>query len=78
MDKILNSMLSTKDNPFDPFDDFDNWYRFDNDYGYNCCGILARLYDNSEDLPPTVEARNIEAGNNSISKKYFYTQYVHI
>jgi len=60
MDKILNSMLSTKDNPFDPFDDFDNWYRFDNDYGYNCCGILARLYDNSEDLPPTVEARNIE------------------
>ena len=21
MDKILNSMLSTKDNPFDPFDD---------------------------------------------------------
>lgn len=61
MDKILNSMLSTKDNPFDPFNDFDNWYRFDCDHEYNSCGILARLYNNSEDLPPIVEARNIEA-----------------
>lgn len=60
MEKIINSMLTTKDNPFDPFTDFDNWYAFDSDCGYNSCGILARLYDNSDQLPPTVEARYVE------------------
>lgn len=53
-------MLSTKDNPFNPFVDFDNWYRFDTDKGYNSCGILARLLDSSDELPPSLEARITE------------------
>lgn len=53
-------MLSTKDNPFNPFEDFQNWYNYDNDCGYNSCGILARLYDNSDDFPPSVESRLVE------------------
>ena len=27
--------ITTVDNPFDPFDNFDSWYRFDMDKGYN-------------------------------------------
>lgn len=36
------SMLTTTDNPYNPFDNFDSWLRFDLDKGYNTCGLLAR------------------------------------
>lgn len=36
-------MLSTNDNPFNPFEDFDSWLSFDNEMGYNCSGVLMRI-----------------------------------
>ncbi len=36
-------MLTTVDNPFNPFDDFDSWLMFDIEKGYNTCGMLARV-----------------------------------
>ena len=36
-------MITTFDNPFDPFYQFDEWLLFDNMKGYNTCGHLARL-----------------------------------
>lgn len=35
--------ISTFDNPYDPWENFDEWYRFDCDKGYGSCQILARL-----------------------------------
>ena len=60
MEKITSSMLSTKDNPFNPFEDFQNWYNFDSDKGYNSCGILARIVGGTENLSPNEEAFAIE------------------
>lgn len=43
-------MLTTFDNPFDPFEKFDDWARFDETKGYYSCSRLARIVKVSEDL----------------------------
>lgn len=35
--------ITTLDNPFNPFSDFDAWYTFDNMKGYNTYSVLARM-----------------------------------
>lgn len=43
-------MLTTIDNPYNPFDQFDDWYRYDNDLGYGSCQYLARIARVSDSL----------------------------
>lgn len=43
-------MLTTVDNPYDPFTQFDEWYEFDTIKGYNTCGYLARVAKTSDNL----------------------------
>ena len=47
---LNDCMLSTSDNPYNPYDNFDEWYRFDMDYGYDSCGRVARVARFSEDM----------------------------
>ena len=50
--------LTTIDNPFDPFEDFGEWYKFDMEKGYNSCAYLARIALLSDELSD--EENNIE------------------
>jgi hypothetical protein len=43
-------MLTTVDNPFDPFNEFESWYAYDMQAGYNTTGLLARIARTSDEL----------------------------
>lgn len=43
-------MLTTIDNPFDPFEQFDSWFLFDIEKGYYSCNVLARIAHFTEDM----------------------------
>lgn len=48
--KIKQVWVTTKDNPFDPFTQFDDWIRFDEDHGYNTCQLIDRHLVTSQEL----------------------------
>ena len=43
-------MLTTFDNPYNPFDDFTLWLLYDKEQGYNTCEGLARIAKLSDDM----------------------------
>ena len=43
-------MLTTVDNPFNPFTHFDEWFAYDNFKGYKTSEFLARIVKTSPDL----------------------------
>ena len=52
--------LSTTDNPYNPFADFDSWYRFDLDKGYSSCSYLDRIAMTSSAFTDEENMREIE------------------
>lgn len=42
--------LTTSDNPYDPFTQWDEWYVWDERAGYCSCGFLARIAHHSNEL----------------------------
>ena len=61
-------VLTTIDNPFDPFDQFDSWLTFDLDHKYNSCAFLARIAKTSDQLSEEENDREIERAIDEIVK----------
>ena len=53
-------MLTTTDNPYDPFTQFRDWYDFDTSLGYHTCAYLARVAKSTDDLSDEDENKDIE------------------
>lgn len=68
-------MLTTFDNPYDPFDEFTLWLLFDNEKGYNTCGKIARIARSSTDFSTIEEKIEIERAIDEIVDNDFLNIY---
>lgn len=63
---MTDSMLTTIDNPFNPFTQFDEWLAFDTQKGYYTCEYLARICRSTSELGEEEEALAIEEAMDEI------------
>lgn len=61
-------MLTTYDNPFNPFEDFERWFKEDILLGHNCCGLLGRKASTSKLFSDEVNEQIIDNAMNEIIK----------
>lgn len=52
--------ITTIDNPFNPFVDFENWFLFDTEKGYYTANKLARLSKVIDSMSSKEEAKEVE------------------
>jgi hypothetical protein len=63
---MKDMMLTTIDNPFDPFVQWDQWKRFDEDMKYFTCNYLARIAKTSDDLSDADYSKAVDDAINEI------------
>ena len=68
-------MLTTFDNPFDPFEQFTSWFLFDVEKGYNTCSYLARIAQPTDDMSQSEKNVEIERAIDEIIKYDFMNIY---
>ena len=66
-----NAMLTTIDNPYNPFDQFTDWFMFDIEKGYNTCGYLARIANVTDDMSDQETSDEINRAIDEIIKYDF-------
>lgn len=75
---MVECMLTTIDNPYDPFDQYDDWLRFDLEAGYSTNSYLARIAMLSESLSDKEMSDEIERAIDEIIKYDFRNIYVKV
>ena len=70
-----NCMLTTFDNPFDPFEQFTSWFMFDVEKGYNSCSYLARIAKLTDDMTDQEVSNEIERAIDEIIQYDFANIY---
>lgn len=63
-------MLTTYDNPFDPFSEFTIWWKEDIRLGHDTCGLLAKYANTSSTLSDQLNNEIIEEAMKEIVKRF--------
>lgn len=71
-------MISTVDNPYNPYENFDAWFMYDLDKGYNSCGLLARAAHTSDALSEEENDLIVEKAIDEIIKYDFRNIYTKV
>ena len=53
---MVDHMLTTIDNPYDPFTRWEEWLQYDRESGYNTSEYLARITRSSDELSEADQA----------------------
>ena len=64
-------MLTTFDNPYNPFDEFTSWFMFDEEKGYHSCSYLGRIARTSDQLSDEENDLEVERAIDEIVKYDF-------
>ncbi len=67
--------LTTFDNPYNPFTQFQNWFLYDTEKGYNSCAYLGRIAHTSEEFTEEENNREIERAIDEIIRYDFMNIY---
>lgn len=70
--------LTTFDNPYDPFDQFDQWFLYDVEHGYDSCSYLARIARTSDLLTEDENNKEIERAIDEIIMYDFMNVYTKV
>ena len=62
--------ITTFDNPFSPFTQFDEWYQYDTTNGYDTLGLLSRMSLSSPNLSADDQNRIIESAMLDLIKMF--------
>jgi hypothetical protein len=62
-------MLSTFDNPYDPFTEWDEWYMWDLNAGYHTPGLLDRVARVSDEISEADQALAIQQAIDEIVRE---------
>ena len=68
-------MLTTFDNPYDPFEQFTSWFLFDVEKGYGSCDYLGRIARISDQLSDEENNQEVERAIDEIIKYDFRNIY---
>lgn len=71
-------MISTSDNPYDPFTQWDQWFNYDSTAGYNTPAYLARVVRSSEELSEADQSLAIEEAIDEIVRENILGIYIKV
>ena len=71
-------MLTTLDNPFDPFNDFTHWHMFDCEKGHNTSSRIARIADLNSEMTQKEVDEEMERVMDLIVKYDFEDKYIKV